>query len=362
MFKVSFMVFLIFLLNGCREKVQLENENFDFSPGKIIYLDSVALDEEGSSFNFVFNPKVYQDSLLVFGDGSFSTVHLYNLKRGNKIQSYSQIDSKEYPLPSSGFTNSFIENETIFLLNFMTNKIYSFDFEGNFLSDLELELKDDFKFNFQTFFERINNSFFISQRIDAPLKERFEKGEMLASYSSNGLYLKSFGKYPKNYSEGNLALIRSENIIKKADDIFIINSVGVPILKRFDLEGNLKEFYELKSNYFDPTLFYFIESPFDSSPMDQIISLASDQSKPDLIFYLAYVHFKEKEKDDLERNFQLMLMKVDLENHIIKESELVGPWYYLELRTLIPNVNNDTLSFLVRGKDENLYLKRFLFD
>ncbi|MFC3417128.1 hypothetical protein [Algoriphagus hitonicola] len=359
----NFVCFFILCLIGCTKYEITEPEDFILESGKIYFHDSIALDEKGSSFNFVFNPKIYQDSLLVFGDGSFSTIHLYNLKSGSKIQMYSYLDDINYPLPKTGFSNSFIKSDSLKLLNFMTNKIYIFSIGSDFLNDIKLQVPENStRLNFQPFFEQINDYYYISQRMDLPIKKSFLEGKMISIYAKDGSYIKSFGNYPKYYSEGNLALVKGENVIYKNDKIYIINSVGIPILKEYSLDGDLLNFYELESEFFNPELNYFQNSPFDSSPMNQILTLATDRNKNDGIFYLSYVNFSEENPEKPEDFFRLMIMKVDLKNRVIKESELVGPWHYYELRTLIPQVNQDTLSILIRGTDENLYLKKVTFD
>ncbi|SFO22384.1 hypothetical protein SAMN04488519_104363 [Algoriphagus ornithinivorans] len=356
-------IFLIFILLGCNEKEDFESSEFLLQSGLVNFLDSIALDESGSSFNFVFNPKIYQDSLLVFGDGSFSSIHLYNTNNGSKLKTYSYLDVLDYPLPKTGFSNAYIQSDSLFLLNFMYNKIYVFGINGEFLNEFDLNIsKLNTRLNFQPFFESIKGNYYISQRMDLPIKESFLKGKMIAVFSKNGDFLANFGNYPKNYSEGNLALIKGENVVYKNNKFYIINSVGTPILKEYNLNGDLLNFFELKSNFFNTDLHYFEVSPFDAKPMNQIIAIASNSSNNDRIFYLSYVHFINNDLDDPENTFRLMIMKIDLDNKIIKESELVGPWHYFELRSLIPQVKEDTLSILMRGFDENLYLKKFTFE
>jgi len=57
-----------------------------------------------------------------------------------------------------------------------------------------------------------------------------------------------------------------------------------------------------------------------------------------------------------------MLMKIDLEENTIKEAELLGFWHYNELRSLLREVNGRYPNADGQRFDENLYLKRFLFD
>lgn len=361
----SVKYFLIFLLSlaSCIPKKSRDSTEFYYKSGELIFLDSITIDEEVAAFNFVFNPKIYQDTLLVFGDGSFSAIHLYNLKSGSKIQTYSFWETQDFPLPKSGFSNAFIENDSVFLLNRTTDKIYIFNPEAKFLGQVELTGRPlNSKLNFQPFFERINGNYFVSLWYEGVLSESFAKGRMLAKYSKNGEYLGRFGKYPKSYSGGNLALVRGENVIRKGGKLFAQNSAGNPVLKEFTESGGLVDSIKIPSNHFDSKLSYFVDNWWEADPMDQILCISTDSNKEDSIFYFTYMHFKSKELDDKASSFRLMLLKADLKSKTIKEAELLGPWHYTELRAMIPQVKNDTLSLLVRGFDENLYLKRFLFD
>lgn len=354
---------LAILFERCSKPSSENRDVFKIDSGELIFLDSISIDEEGAAFNFVFNPKIYQDTLLVFGDGSFSAIHLYNLKPGSKIQTYSFWEIQGFPLPKTGFSNAFIENDSVFLLNRTTDKIYIFNPEARYLGQVELTGRPlDSKLNFQPFFERINGNYFVSLWYDGVLSESFSKGRMLAKYSKNGEYLGRFGKYPKSYSGGNLALVRGENVVRKGDKIFAQNSVGYPVLKEFTERGGLVDSVKVPSDHFDSNLSYFVENWWEADPMDEILCISTDSNKEDFIFYFTYMHFKSKELEDKASSFRLMLLKADLKSKTIKETELLGPWHYTELRAVIPQVKNDTLSLLVRGFDENLYLKHFLFD
>jgi len=357
------ILILLLIVFGCSQNKQENKIKFSFKPGEIIFIDSTKIDEDGSAFNFVLNPKIYQDTLLVFGDGSFSAMHLYQTLTGERIHYFSNSTSKDYPLPTSGFSNALIQGDSIFLLNVMLNKILIFNFEGDYLNEIKLNNKENsFVLNYLPFFERINDSFFISRRLDESMQENYRAGKMLAKFSSSGSFKKSFGSYPDKYSEGGLALFKGENVVRKGDKLYVVNPVGVSILKEFNLDGELLNFYEFESEYFDPTLYYFEGSPFDSPLLDQFLSLATDSNSKERIFYLAYTHFKNRDQILGQETFRFMLMKIDLEENTIKEAELLGFWHYNELRSLLREVNGDTLTLMVRGFDENLYLKRFLFD
>jgi hypothetical protein len=355
----SWIIFAIVLFSCESSKPDLE---FTFSEGELNFLDSVKIDEGGSAFNFIFNGKIYQDSLLVFGDGSFYSIHLFNTKTGENINSYNHYSVEDFPLPETGFTTAYISGDSIFLLNYQQKKIYSFDFDKKFLGQRNLEWNDEFGvIDFITFFEKIEGKYYLSTRLDAPMFDTYKFSPMLSKFSKSGTFDGGFGKYPEHYTKGNLSLIKSVNIAQKASEIYIINSVGVPVLKKYDLDGNLVDFLEIKSQIFDPTLSYFKSDPWDSELMDQIIILATDESKDDGIFYLAYTHFKDRDRDSGGETFQYMILKIDTKAMTIKEAELAGPWHYFELRSLLPQVKDDTLSLLIRGFDENLYLKRFTF-
>lgn len=356
-------IFLLLLFIGCQQNSSENRNEFFFKSGDIRYVDSVRIDEDGSAFNFVLNPKVYQDSLLVFGDGSFSAIHLYRTSTGEQIKRFSNITIEDYPLPTSGFSNSFVKGDSIYLLNVNLNKILIFNFQGKYLDQIKLNIGDNnFLLNYLPFFDQIEESLFISRRMDAPISENFREGMMLSKFSASGSYEKSFGTYPKKYSEGELALVKGENVVRKGNKLYVLNPVGIPILKEFSLDGELLNFYNFESEYFDPTIYFFENSPFDSPLLDQFLSLATDSNSDDKVFYTAYAHFNNRDPLSGENSFRLMLMKIDLNSMIIKEKEILGPWHYFELRSLLQEVNGDTLSLLVRGIDENLYLKRFLFD
>lgn len=354
---------LAILFEGCSNPSSENQDVFKIDSGELMFLDSISIDEEGAAFNFVFNPKIYQDTLLVFGDGSFSAIHLYNLKSGSKIQTYSFWETQDFPLPKTGFSNAFIESDSVFLLNRTTDKIYILNPEAKFLGQVELTNRPlGSRLNFQPFFERINGNYFVSLRYEGDLVECFGKGRLLAKFSRNGEYLGRFGKYPKNYSEGNLALVRGENVVRKGDKIFAQNSVGYPVLKEFTERGGLVDSIKIPSDHFDSKLSYFVDNWWETDSMDEILCISTDSNKEDSIFYFTYMHFESEELENKASSFRLMLLKADLKSKTIKETELLGPWHYTELRAMIPQVKNDTLSLLVRGFDENLYLKHFLFD
>lgn len=107
---------------------------------------------------------------------------------------------------------------------------------------------------------------------------------------------------------------------------------------------------------------YYTEDPFLAPLTDQFNGLASDQNSSEKIFYATYHSFDSRDREYGLGTYRWMLMKIDLENMTIKEKELADAWNLLENPKLIPQVKGDTVSFLIREKDENLYLKRLIFD
>ncbi|MFT5772686.1 MAG: hypothetical protein ACI9ZX_002089, partial [Algoriphagus sp.] len=65
----------------------------------------------------------------------------------------------------------------------------------------------------------------------------------------------------------------------------MLNVVGVRILKKYDLGGELLKYFEMKSEIHDSNMSYFNEDPSESQLMDQFLSLATDKTKDDGIFY-----------------------------------------------------------------------------
>jgi hypothetical protein len=354
---------IIFLFNfGCTRDPK--EVSFTIEKGQIHYIDSVKIQEDGYAFNFVFNEKIYQDSLLLFGDGSFSAIHLFNTKSGKRIGLFNSETVEEYPIPERSYTNAYISQDSIFLLNHFLNKIFVFSIYGDFLFEKKLNFsKPNYVLDYETFFDRIEDKLFISTRFDGPISQAFNESTVLSMFSyRDGAFLKTFGNFPSTYSKGALALSQSENVISKNGYIYVLNVAGVPILKKYNIDGELLEFFELKSEIHEPVISYFNEDPSESKLMDQFLSLATDKSKDDNIFYAAYTHFNDRNKASGGDTFSYVLMKIDLNSKTIMEKEILGPWHYFELRSLLREVKGDTLSLLVRGMDENLYLKRFLFD
>jgi len=68
-------------------------------------------------------------------------MHLYQTLTGERIHYFSNSTSKDYPLPTSGFSNALIQGDSIFLLNVMLNKILIFNFEGDYLNEISLTIR-----------------------------------------------------------------------------------------------------------------------------------------------------------------------------------------------------------------------------
>lgn len=359
---IKLLLFCSTLFWGCED--DLSKFDFSFEVGEINFIDSVKIEEMGYSFNFLFNEKIYQDSLLVFGDGSFSSIHLFNTKTGKRMGLFNSESIEEYPMPERSYTNAYINGDSIFLLNHFLNRIYVFNIYGKFILEEQLKFsKPNYVLDYETFFDRIGDKLFISTRFDGPISQAFNESTVLSMFSyEDGVFLKSFGNFPSTYSKGALALSQSENVVFKNGFIYVLNVAGVPILKKYNVEGELVEFVELKSKTHEPAMSYFNDDPSESQLMDQFLSLATDKNKDDGIFYAAYTHYEDRNKMSGGNTFSYRLMKIDLVKETIKEGKLLGPWYYYELRNLLREVKGDTLTLMVRGFDENLYLKRFLFD
>jgi len=359
---IKFLLLLSSLNLGCEYDIG----KYDFSQetGKIQYIDSIKIEEMGYSFNFLFNEKIYQDSLLVFGDGSFSSIHLFNTKTGKRLGLFNSDTVEDYPIPERSYTNSYISQDSIFLLNHFLNRIYAFNINGKFLSVQKLNIgRTNYVLDYETFFDRVGDKLFISTRFDGPISQAFTESTVLSVFSSHdGAFLKTIGNFPSTYSKGALALSQSENVISKNGFIYVLNVAGVPILKKYNVDGELVDSVELQSETYDPVMSYFTNDPSESQLMDQFLSLATDKNKDDGIFYAAFTHYEDRNKISGGSTFSFRLMKIDLTKKTIKEVKFLGPWHYYELRNLLREVNGDTLTLMVRGMDENLYLKRFLFD
>ncbi|MCH7407953.1 hypothetical protein MM239_00980 [Belliella sp. DSM 111904] len=120
--------------------------------------------------------------------------------------------------------------------------------------------------------------------------------------------------------------------------------------------------YKLESDHFDPVIGYYTDSPFTAPFTDQFNGLVSDQHSSERVFYASYHSFDTRERETGLDIYRWMLMKIDLDEMIICEVEIADSLYLIEYPDLIPQVKGDTVSFLIREKDEGMYLKRLVFD
>lgn len=341
---------------------EAREDSFLFEEAELIYFDSVLFKDENIQLGFVLNEKLYQDSLLVLGDGSFSSISVFNTRKGSLIGVFNTSTITDYPLTSGSYTHSFVEGDTLFLLNTLTKEIFAFDFDKNFLKKTTLNIPSDkFVLDYEGLFEKIDNQWIVSTKVDGTLSEIFQKSKLVSVFDLEGNYKRSFGEYPKSYTEGPLVLSKNNNALVKGDKIYLLNGAGVPILKEFDLQGKLLREIEIKSEFFNPTIGYYGEDPFDSPPTDQFTNLAADLNSEKDIFYVTYFRFLSREQEDILTSNRYMLMKIDLDRKVISETELLGAEYISNIHELLPIVQGDTLQLLVREQDENLYLKRFAF-
>ncbi|MFN3802699.1 hypothetical protein [Belliella pelovolcani] len=354
-----FNLVIYIILFSCNSK----ETNFSLESGNLIIIDSVQIDDSRFSFGEIYNPRVFNDSILGFGDGSFRSINLFHSKSGAFLSNFETDSIESFPLPEKDMTFFYIKGELIYILNDLIRSIFVFDLDKNFKKKIELNFKNlSQKPTFMGLFEIQENSIFLSSVYDGALSDRFKNSKIVTEFGLDGQFLNDFGSFPKPYTTGNLVLSSNENKIIKDGKIYILNVAGVPILKEYLLNGDLNGVYKLESEHHDPEIGYYTNDPFSASLTDQFNGLASDQNSSEKIFYATYSSFDTRDREYGLGTYKWMLMKIDLENMTIKEKELAGSWHLNELRKLIPQVKGDTVSFLIREKDENLYLKRLIFD
>ena len=343
----------------CSCSMEKENVGFTFQEIKIKVLDSILIQEDSLPFGFTFNEKVFQDSLLVLGDGTFSSIHLFNINNGELINSFNQESIFDYPIAPRSYSNSFISGDTLYMLNHLTNEIFCFSFDRNFISKTELRLdQSSLVLDMDNVFELRNYKWYISSKAAGSISDVFNSSKLVSVFNKNGVFIYAFGEYPKEYSEGPLVLSHNENFLFKNDFIYSVNVAGKPILKEYNLDGALISETDLKSQYFQEEIGYHTGDPFSAPLTDQVNNLAADQNKNSKVFYLTYSTFLTRDFELGLGSYRLILMKVDLDKKIIGEVELLGSDYLSHTAELLPNVKGDTLSFLIREKDQNLYVKK----
>ncbi|MCH7397630.1 hypothetical protein MM236_06500 [Belliella sp. DSM 107340] len=359
--KTSLFLFIIFKLISCQSS---EERVFEIESGNLTILDSVQIDDSGFSFASVWNAKIYNDSILGFGDGSFSSINMFHSNTGDFLMTFESDSIESYIIPKRSYSNFAINGNNFFLLNHLLSKVYVFSLDKKYIKSIDLKFENElFKGQFDTFFENYNEQFFVSTEYSAGgLKETFKFSPLLTVIDKYGDYSYKIGSYPKPYLEGGLVLSANENKIIKDGKIYILNVAGVPILKEYLLNGDLNGVYKLESEHHDPEIGYYINDPFSAPLTDQFNGLASDQNSSKKVFYASYSSFDTRDREFGLGTYKWMLMKIDLENMTIKETEIGGAWHLNEVRNLIPQVKGDTVTILIREKDENLYLKRLIFD
>lgn len=353
--------FLLFLAIACTVKPEMEGE-FSILQGEVQFVDSVRLDDTNFSFAVVYNPKIYNDSILGLGEGSFLGIHLFNSQSGNFIASFESDSIDSYQLPKKNYANFSIRGDSIFLLNNLTRRVYAFGVDKSYRGYYDLDFGTTMhKPEFLTFFERSEGKFLLSSVYDGPLSERFLHSKIVSVFDSKSHILATFGTYPMSYTEGNLVLSQNEIKILKYGHVFILNVAGEPILKQYNIKGDLVGVFPLISEYFDPEIGYYDSDPFSAPLTDQFNGLASDLTSDKMVFYASYHSFDTQERDYGLKSYKWMLMKIDLEQMTIQETQLADVWHLNEVANLIPQVKGDTITIIIRNQDETLYLKRLLF-
>lgn len=354
------IVFLILILGSCTSK-KIE-EDFIFLAGKVLTVDSLLIDEDSLVLGITLNEKIYNDSLLVMGDGTFAGVHLISLNTGKRIQTFGNSPTLEYPLPEKSYANSFISGDTLYLLNHLTHQIFSFSLTGDYLFTIDLQLGQNLNvLDRDNVFELKNNKWYVSSKAEGPLSEVYEKSQLISVFNFDGEFLFSFGKYPEEYTQGQLVLSHNENFVFKDQIIYSVNVAGSPVLKKYDLAGNLISTFALSSEYFNSEIGYHNGDPFTAPLTDQINNLAINPTLEADILYLTYSTFDTRDFETGLSTYRLMLMQVDLESKTIREVELFNSDYLSNTSELIPMVKNNILSILVRDQNQSLYLKRLSF-
>ncbi|MCH7397626.1 hypothetical protein MM236_06480 [Belliella sp. DSM 107340] len=359
--KIILCLLILLKLTSCKQSDELF---FETVSGNLTIVDSVKIDDSGFSFSSVWNVKVYNDSMLALGDGSFSSINMFHSKTGEFLATFESDSIESFIIPKKSYSNFSINGNRIYLLNHLLSKVYVFALNKEFIEVVELKFKDNFyKPQFNVLFEFVDDRYYISTDFDGvSMHETFKHSPLVSVFNANGDFINDFGSYPKPYLEGNLVLSANENKIIKDGKIYILNVAGVPILKEYLLNGDLNGVYKLESEHHDPEIGYYTDDPFSAPLTDQFNGLASDQNSPKKVFYASYHSFDTRDRDYGLGTYRWMLMKIDLENMTIKETEIAGAWYLDDYPNLIPQVKGDTVSFLIREKDENLYLKRLIFD
>ncbi|MCH7397632.1 hypothetical protein MM236_06510 [Belliella sp. DSM 107340] len=359
--RILLFAFITISLFSC---FQSEENVFEILQGNLTIIDSIKIDDSGFSFSNLKNSKIYNDTLLAFGDGSFSSINMFHSKTGEFLATYESDSIDSFIIPKKSYSNFCIVGDNIYILNHLLSKVYVFNLDKKFEEVVDLKFKNHMmKPRYNVFFEVFQKSIYVSTEYNSSTtNENFKFSPLVSVFDEKGRFRIDFGKYPKPYTEGNLVLSTNESKIIKDEKIYILNVAGVPILKEYLLNGDLNGVYKLESEHHDPEIGYYTDDPFSAPLTDQFNGLASDQNSSKKVFYASYHSFDTRDRDYGLGTYRWMLMKIDLEKMTIKETEIAGAWYLDDYPNLIPQVKGDTVSFLIREKDENLYLKRLIFD
>ena len=84
--KIYSCLLIVINLISCQ---QSEERVFKIESGNLKIIDSVQIDDSGFSFSSVWNTKIYNDTLLGFGDGSFSSINIFHTKTGDFLMTFS---------------------------------------------------------------------------------------------------------------------------------------------------------------------------------------------------------------------------------------------------------------------------------
>ncbi len=361
-FKIGLSIFgLICGITSCSSSTDQE---FKIEKGRLQVVDSVVIQDENFQFGRIFSPKIFNDTILGFGDGTFTSINLFNAKTGAYITNFETDSIDSYVIPQKDYSHFTISGDSVFILNDLVNKLYVFTLKKDFINVIDLKFKNErFKSFFLGTFEKINNKFFLTPDfMGVSMNETFLNAPLISVFDFEGNHLYDFGRYPETYHEGKLVLSNYTSSIINGDKMYIINAAGKLVLEEYSLDGNLTQSYNLLSDHFDPTIGFYTDDPFEAPLTDQVNGLSTDQNADDKTFYITYTSFDTRDREFGLKTFRWMLMKVDLENKSIKEFELADNWYIDELTELVAQVKNDTVSILIREPDEKLYLKRLIFD
>ncbi|MGY6558068.1 MAG: hypothetical protein ACXIT9_02175, partial [Nitritalea sp.] len=143
--------------------------------------------------------------------------------------------------------------------------------------------------------------------------------------------------------------------------LFTLNVAGLPILKEYNLAGELQAFYPLSPPSFDTEIGFYRSDPFSGPLTDQINGLALDPEDPRDILYASFHSFDTRERSSYGLStYRWIIMRIDLDAKTIQEIPIAGAEYLNLTRALLPEVKGDTLHVLMRETDEVLYLKRLV--